>query len=161
MIIETINILFDFLIFFITFASNVISSLRHRNTPPTESLSIRLQRLQNERSELIIQRENLSIKITDIESSIKDIQLSIADTRNIARTPSRDTLHQRGPDTASSSSLHPVSRLRPRARRSTVGIPYPTPYTPPRTPEEERRNRVVEWLNELRLQRHAQNGDPR
>lgn len=30
--------------------------------------------------------------------------------------------------------------------------PYPLPYTPPRTPEEVRKNNIVNWINEIRAQ---------
>lgn len=160
MITRILDLLFDIIIFFLTLASKIISFLSKRDSLPIESESTRLHRLQRERSELVIQRETLPLQITNIESSIQNIQKEIIDNRNTDRTPPRDTPDQRDLATASSRPLHPINRFRPRGRRSTVVRPYPIPYTPPRTPDEERRNRVVEWLNELRLRQHDRNGNP-
>ncbi len=86
----------------------------------------RLTRLQATRSALVIQQEILSRQIASIDELINRF--------NQHNTP-------------------PCPRSRFHTRQPSIGIPYPIPYTPPRTPEEERKNNIIAWVNKLRQQK--------
>ena len=55
------------------------------------------------------------------------------------------------------NQLAPTTNASPRrpstitSRQRSIGRPYPIPFSPPRTPEEVRRNNIIEWLNDIRL----------
>ncbi len=54
----------------------------------------------------------------------------------------------------------PQSRRWSSIHQSSIGISYPLPFTLPRTPEEERCNTIIVWVNELRVQHIKQHGNP-
>lgn len=156
-----IDLLFNFLIFVFTITFNIISYLYRltRESLLSESSSARLHRLVKEHSELVVQRENISIKIANVEASINNIKATLANNKNNTHTPPRDTLHKPYSDTVSLIPPNSLNSGHPRIRQTTIGKPHPLPYTPPRTPDEEQRNRIVAWVNKLRLQQHNYNGN--
>jgi hypothetical protein len=150
-----INLLCDFVIFIITIVPNIISALSRlkRDSLLTESSSTRLRSLIKERSKLIIQRENISRKIANAEASIQNIQNTLATTSDITQTPPRNILPQRVFEMTSPVPSISLRRVHSRNRRSSIGIPYLLPFTPPRTSEEKRCNSIIVWVLDCKARR--------
>lgn len=147
------DLLCDFVNLLITAITTILSELQHytRQRSPIASRHNQLARLQAEHSALLLQRDNLSRQIATLEA----LMLTVDQTLTEANLPQRPVPDQ----PTSSSHILQVPRTRPtpprtptrrRTHRSSIGIPYPLPCTPPRTPEEQRRNNIIEWINELR-----------
>lgn len=143
----------DFINILITAITTILSELQNytRQRSLLRSRDNQLTRLQAEHSALLLQRDNLSKQIATLET----LMLTAGQTLSATNRP------QQTESDPSSSSLHtlhvpppqpipPRTPTRRRTQRSSIGIPYPLPYTPPRTPEEQRRNNIIEWINELR-----------
>jgi hypothetical protein len=119
-----------------------------------------LPRLQEAHSALLFQRADLSRQISEIELLIN----SITQSSSPAPVPAQDTItiptsSSLIPSPPSTENDTPQRRIRRRIRRSGIGRPYPLPFTPPRTPEEIRRNNIVEWINDLRSIHTKHHGD--
>jgi hypothetical protein len=138
----------------ITTITTILSELQNytRNRPLTGSRHTQLTRLQAEHSALLLQWDNLSQQIADLEALMHTAGHTFVPTTPLQQTAS-------DPSSLSFPTLqNPQTRTTPPrtptrhcTHRSSIGRPYPLPYSPPRTPDEARRNRIVEWVNELRL----------
>jgi hypothetical protein len=119
---------------------------------------IQLRKLRVQQSVLIAQRDLLQQQIDSITVSIDSIIASTESPSTSQVVPISSAPipsdHQQLPQLPPSTSTPQQSTARRRiARRHyKVGEPYPLPYTPPKTPEEQRRNNIVAWINELRSQ---------
>jgi hypothetical protein len=161
-----ILIIFDLLCSIILSLSSIIttvfSRLQHytRQQPFDISPSTPLPRLQEAHSALLLQQADLSRRITELELLITSLTQSAspasAPTQNITTTLTSPSLI---PSIPSIENVTPQRHLRRRTRHSSVGRPYPLPFTPPRTPEEVRRNNIIEWINDLRAIHMEQHGD--
>ncbi len=151
-----ILILFDLLCSIILVLSSVITTVfsRLQNYIRQQtfniSSSISLPRLQEAHSALLLQQDELSQQNTELELLINSITQSLsstlAPTQNTTTTPTPSSLI---PSLISTDTNTPQRSLWHRIRCSSIGRPYPLPFTPPRTPEELRRNNIVEWINDL------------
>ncbi len=122
--------------------------------------SYQCHRLQAERQALLAQRDYISRQIAQLDELLRSTtgtpnSVITAETETLPVTPSPSIPLQRN---ASQRSTPPRSGVHNRNRSLRIGQPYPIPYTPPRTPEEERRNNVIAWLNDLRLQNQLKDG---
>jgi hypothetical protein len=119
---------------------------------------IQLRKLRVQQSVLTAQRDLIQHQLDSTTVTIDSI---------VERTARHHTTQIHSSSNASASSdqqqipLLPLSDSTPQQstvrRRCSrwhykVGEPYPLPYTPPRTPEEQRRNNIIAWVNELRSQ---------
>jgi hypothetical protein len=117
-----------------------------------------LTKLQATRSVLLQQHADLSWRIADIDAAIASIHQS---SNHIQQDFTQQSPVVANPRTMSHSAQHstpPRHRQRTIQRPSSIGKPYPLPYTPPPTPEEERRNNIIAWINDLRQQHIDNNG---
>jgi hypothetical protein len=150
MIIIILALLTDIITLLIIFFTKVSSFIQHliALAPTIGSAPHQLLCLRAQRSALVIQRDILVRQLTDIEDSIALLEQ--------ASTPSSTAPISMQPP----SSLVPTTDLIPtspqrsyrspsRVRCQPTGRLHPLPYTPPRTPEEVRRNEVTLWINDL------------
>jgi hypothetical protein len=154
------NLFILLLSIFITIFSRLNDSLKRSSSE--ESAADKLLRLKNERNALIHQRDQITNQLEAIDTSIQ--QLSAESNTIITTFDQRLDSSYSSPRRAvvvSPTERPPRPTQRTRQRLTSIGVPYPLPFTPPRTPEEERRNRVVAWVNELRLQNCTKDGDSR
>jgi hypothetical protein len=164
MLLIIFDLLCDIITFLLNCIINIISRLRYlcRRYYSTALSSYQCHRLQAERQALLIQRDYISRQIAQINELLHSTtspsnSVVTAEIENLPVTPSPSITLQRN---ASQRSTPPRSGVHHRHRSVRIGHPYPIPYTPPRTPEEERRNNVIAWLNELRLQNQLKDGKP-
>jgi hypothetical protein len=124
------------------------------------SPNISLTRLQEAHSALLLQRADLSRQISEIELLINSIIQSPSPAPEPAQeTNTIPTSLSLIPATPTTENNTPQRHIRRRSRRSGIGRPYPLPFTPPRTPEEVRRNNIVECINDLRAIHTKHHGD--
>jgi hypothetical protein len=141
---------------------NIIFRLRYlcRRSYSTALSSYQCHRLQAERQALLVQRDYISRQIAKLDELLQSTtsqtnSVATTEPENLPATPSPSIPSQHN---ASQRSTPPRSGPHNRRRPVRIGQPYPIPYTPPRTPEEERRNNVIAWLNDLRLQNQLKDG---
>jgi hypothetical protein len=156
----------DVIKFLLSILSHFISIIQSRPLQPlptADSLPNQLICLRAQRSALIAQRDLIQHQIADLDASINVIiQLSDSNqTSNALISPQLSRPHLSSPSsTPTHQTQHhtPTTPQRRRTRSTThptsTGKPYPIPYLPPRTPEEERRNNIISWVNELRARNH-------
>jgi hypothetical protein len=159
-------VIFDLLCTLITFLLNsiinILFRLRYlcRQCYSSELSPYQRQRLQAERQALLVQRNCILHQITQLDELL---QSGTSPSTSIV-TPDIQTLPSNSSPSIPSSrntlqrSTPPRRGVNNRQRSVRIGQPYPIPYTPPRTPEEERRNNVIAWLNVLRLQNQLKDG---
>ncbi len=109
---------------------------------------------------MLVQRDYISRQIGQLDELLQSMtstpnSVVTAETETLPATPSPSITLQRN---ASQRSTPLRSGVHNRNRSIRIGQPYPIPYTPPRTPEEERRNNMIAWLNDLRLQNQLKDG---
>ena len=150
-----LDVLSDLILFLLNTSTTILLSL-YRSTDTTTNRnqsSQNIVHLHVARSVLLLQKDAIQRRIEAIDESIKlfhqlsNTQDSAETTAQSAAVLQHETSHlpveQRTP---------PRNRTRSNTRYTNIGKPYPLPYTPPRTPDEERRNRIIEWVNDLRKQ---------
>jgi hypothetical protein len=159
---QLLNYICAFILFFIntlTLLFELFCCLAHHLKTRASAVPS-LTKLQATRSELLQQQVALSQRLADIDTVIASFQQS-------SIQPQQD-LTQQNPAVASphTTTTHlarhstpPRQRRRTSTKPSSIGKPYPLPYTPPRTPEEERRNNIIAWINDLRQQNINNNGN--
>jgi hypothetical protein len=164
MILILVDFLCNLALLLINTITKILSSTKNiHRTSSSESLEPQqLLLLQETRSALLLQQEEISRQLVVIYASIKKLtQLHL----NHQNDPSRSI----NPVISSSVSAQPestnITPVRRRRRRTTQQlsgcVPYPLPFQPPRTPDEERRNNIVAWINDLRQQQYSQNEHPK
>ena len=136
-LISLINLLYDIVLFLLSTIITILSALQRslQHSRVTVPLPQQLIHLQADRSALVRQQEELSHQIAVLDALIHSLQRS---------SPSIQILPQQ--------ISPPRSRGQTTTRHSRIGTPYPLPFNPPPTPEEERRNRIIAWVNDLRKQ---------
>jgi hypothetical protein len=154
----------DVIKFLLTILTHFISILLSRPLQPlptADSLPNQLICLRAKRSALIAQWDLIQHQIADLDASINVIiQLSDSNqTSNALSSPQLSRPHLSPPSsTPTHQTQHPTPTT-PQWTCSTThptstGKPYPIPYLPPCTPEEERRNNIIIWVNELRARNY-------
>jgi hypothetical protein len=143
---------------FLTTFTTLISELRRLSLPSavTESASQQIIQLQAEHAALVTHQEILSRQIADKDASIHHLQVAstISPTEtNIPPSTVTNTFINFTSQNLRNTPPHPRTRS---SRSSSIGVPYPPPFTPPRTPDEERRNSIIAWVNEIRKQAKTQ-----
>ena len=117
-----------------------------------------LTKLQATRSVLLQQQANLSRHIADIDAAIVSLQQPSIPIQQVLTQQSSVVANPHMTPHSVQHSTPPRHRRRTIQRPSSIGKPYPLPYTPPPTPEEERRNNIIAWINDLRQQHIDNNG---
>jgi hypothetical protein len=158
----TFDYLCNIVIIIISSIANTLILIKNylRRFQLPETLDQQIIRYQTRRSELLAQRDEISRQLTDIDNAIQNLH-RLASTEQRA-TPQRTSTYLspiRTSSHRSSQTTTPNSARRPRIRHSSIGIPYPLPFNPPRTPEEERRNSIIIWVNELRARNNIKDGN--
>lgn len=129
---------------FINITITILSAIHRsfQDLQTSEPSHQRLIRLQGVRLALVRQQETITRWLDEINQYIQ---------RDLIQSPS---LTNQPENLTSSTPRHTRVQTRQRrsAQSSTIGNPYPLPYTPPRTPEEVRRNNIIEWINDLHQQ---------
>ena len=144
-----LTLLCDVIFYLLYVIAKILPSSHHSNQPTIDNDTVQQQliQLRDDHSALLLQCEDISRRLTNIEESLQWLtQISLpVDTQG----------NQHSTVQLSTSDHFPKSSLLatpPRRRRpSSVGIPYPLPFIPPRTPEEIRRNNIIAWVNDMRL----------
>ena len=124
------------------------------------STSEKLLHFTEARAAFILQQNNIQKQIDDIDILIQQFSPSSPSVNStVSQTP--ETIPLSSTNHPAVSPPRPPSRstLRRRPRHARIGEPYPLPFNPPRTPEEERQNSVTVWINELRLKNISSNGN--
>jgi hypothetical protein len=161
MLMITFDYLCNIVIIILTSIANALIIIKNflRRFQLPETPDQQLVRYQTRRSELLAQRDEISRQITDLDIAIQDIHRSVSSEQ---RALPQRTFTSLSPIRTSghgiSHNTTPRSERRPRIRHPSIGIPYPLPFNPPRTPEEERRNSIIVWVNELRARNNMQDG---
>jgi hypothetical protein len=111
------------------------------------------------RSSLLRQQEIIVRQLAGIDTILTEQTQLTSSARTVLNCDERTPSTSLSEDQQQSQLVTPT-RIRQRTgnRQSSIFIPYPLPYTPPRTPEEERRNNITIWINELRAQNYKQDG---
>jgi hypothetical protein len=158
------TLLLDYIYAFILFLINILiiffelfCRLFHHLQTRASSVST-LTKLQATRSVLLQQQADLSRRVADIDAAIASIQRSSNPIQQELTQQSSAVANLYTTPSSVQHSTPPRHRRRTVQRPSSIGKPYPLPYNPPRTPEEERRNNIVAWINDLRLQHIHTNG---
>jgi hypothetical protein len=131
----------------ITIITTILSELQNytRNRPLTRSRHSQLTHLKAEHSALLLQWDNLSQQIADLEALMHTAGHTFVPTtqpQQKASVPSSLSFPiLQNPQTRTTP---PRTHNRCRTHRSSIGQSYPLPYSPPRTPDEARRNHIVE-----------------
>jgi hypothetical protein len=147
------NIAFDFVIFLLNTLTNLLFTYyRHysANSLPYDNVNQHYSHLQAARETLLHHKDELSRRIEEIDSAIKHIQ-------EFPVTSFSSTTQDSSPSVPLSTTIPspilqqtpPRTRISHNNRHLSAVKPYPLPYCPPRTPDEERKNRIVTWVNEL------------
>ncbi len=150
-----LDILCDVIFHLFNTITNLLSTVRSsdQRLNQGETVQQQLVRLQAARSALIIQSTDIAKRLDDIDVAIQKLnqeQLHTqAETLKTSHTIERQT---NPPHQSQLQSTPPRVRSRKQNRQSSIGPLYPLPYTPPRTPEEVRRNNIIAWVNDLRNQ---------
>ncbi len=128
---------------------------------PREASSQQRLLLQAQWAILLTQRDSIDRQLAEL-----DLSLTPQQQNQIISSP----LHGHSPITDSSLSTRrfssrttPATQRRQRSRPNSNSYsfaPHPIPFTPPRTPDEVRRNNIVIWLNEIRARQHQENSNP-
>jgi hypothetical protein len=163
MILILLDFLRDLASLIINTITKIVSSISSVNQQSGNGLELEnITHLQETRSALLRQQDEVSHQLEVIESTIQHLTYSASqDKQDINQftmsTPSSVIL-----ETVQSSqcTTTPLRQRRRRTLRQTnIGEPYPLPFSSPRTPEEVRRNNIVVWLNEIRSQHQNNHGN--
>jgi hypothetical protein len=153
------NIVFDFVIFLLNTLTNLLFAYhRHysANSLPNDTVTQHHCHLQAARVTLLCHKDEISHRIEEIDIAIQHIQAS--HTTSVSSTIPDSSPVVSFPNIIPSPNLQrkPIRRrLSTNNRQIRADEPYPLPYRPPRTPDEERKNRIVTWVNELRSRNNS------
>jgi hypothetical protein len=148
------NIAFDFIIFLLNTLTNLLFNFHHHYSThnlPDDTDTQHHRHLQAACATLLRHKDELSRRIEEIDIAIHNLQES--PTTSISRLPTEASKAVLSPESTRLQTLQrtPIRiRTTNNNRQSRANDPYPLPYCPPRTPDEERKNRIVAWVNELR-----------
>lgn len=152
MILILIEFLRDFALLLINTITKLLSSIQslHQASSSNKPFN-QTAHLQETRTALILQQEEISRRIAEIEDQIQSLTKSTTQdqAKNCPTTITDSPLTQTNQPIESITT--PIRR---RRRPTSIGKPYPLPFIPPRTPEEERRNNVISWINDIRRLHH-------
>jgi hypothetical protein len=147
------NIAFDFVIFLLNTLTNLLFAYHchySANSLPNNTMTQHHSLLQAARATLLRHKDELSRRIEEIDIVIQHLQAT-----------HRTSVSSTTPDSYPSVSLQnnipspnlqrtPIrNRISNNIRQFRADEPYPLPYRPPRTPDEERKNRIATWVNKL------------
>ncbi len=143
MLTTIIDLLCDIVIFIPTTITNTILTLKNslRHSPTNESLHSYVFHLQTERSALLVQRDNISRQLAALDASIQSILRSTP--LELSDPPQSHPVDSQ----LSNTTPPPRHRISNRTHQVGIGILYPLPFTPARTPETARRNSIIAWVN--------------
>lgn len=135
----------DIIYSIVTILLTLSMSLQQYSTrlPSAASIIQRQHALKAQRSFLLAKRALLDQQIVEIDNMLND--------------PSSSPPNQTTTESANSAVTSPTQcRQRSSARRSKATTSYHRlPFSPPRTPEEVRRNNIIIWINEMRAQQSS------
>jgi hypothetical protein len=125
-----------------------------------KSTSEKLIHLTEVRTALLLQQDSIQKQIENIDIVIQQLSSeSLPVNSTVSQTPESIPLTSENHTAVSPPRPQSQTILRRRPRHTRIGEPYPLPFNPPRTPEEERQNSVTVWINELRLKNISSNGN--
>ena len=148
-----LDLLRDLIVFLLNTITTLVSAIHHseRQLKQGETIQEERARLQVARSALVLQQADITRRIDDIDVAIQQLNQRYSAVQSDPPPPSNTPLQQStNLQSVPTPSTPPNVRSRIQHRVSSIGRPYPLPYTPPRTPEEQRRNNIINWVNEMR-----------
>lgn len=98
-------------------------------TTSDSSIAMQTAYLQEQRAVLLIRQDSIARQLAVLDEQIHQLTVHQDDIPVSPRTPPRSKL----------------------PKQSSIGQPYPLLYIPARTPEEQRRNDIISWVNDLRV----------
>ncbi len=120
------------------------------NEPPY----LQLRFLKSFHDALVFQGEDILWQVAELDTIIHHMYTSICPSPTVQHLfTSSATQHiTMYPD---SMPITPTRLCRRRhSHQHSVGRPYPLPFTPARTPDEEHRNSIIEWVNNLHFKQY-------
>jgi hypothetical protein len=164
MILILLDFLRDLALLIINTITKIISSASSVHQQSGNGLEPEnINHLQETRSALLRQQDEVSCQLEVIETTIQRLTYSASQDKQdlnqlTTSTPSSVILET---VQSTQSNITPLRQRRRRTLRQTnIGEPYPLPFSSPRTPEEVRHNNIVIWLNEIRSQHQNNHGNP-
>jgi hypothetical protein len=148
-----IELFTDIILSIITLLITLASSLQRQTTRlrcPTSRNVERLS-LEAQRSFLLSKRAVIDNQITELDRLLEsEREATSPDAAN--HVPKSSERHDEAIVTVAIPSISPDRNCQ-RRHGNRVGrrvAQFPLPFSPPRTPEEVRRNNIIMWLNEIR-----------
>ncbi len=161
MLTKVLCLLCDIFIFLIAFLNATLSGIYRllQDIYHRYSSGHKITYLRAKHASLLRQQEIIVSQLADIDSAIIEQTQSTSLVSTVLHREDNTPPTSSSEDQPQAPLVAPTRILRRIInRQSSVGVPYPLPYTPPRTPEEEHRNNIIIWINELCAQNYKQDG---
>ena len=146
---QVLELFTDILLSIITLLITLASSLQRHTMRPPSPASRNLQRLSLEaqRSFLLSKRAVIDHLVTEVEKLLE----SEHEAPSLPNTTNHDpNASDRTDETIVPVSIPSITPDRTCQRRAGRRVKqFQLPFSPPRTPDEVRRNNIIIWLNEI------------